>query len=91
MVVHLFRRDTSRFLVLSQEKLLLSKNIPSSAPNESHTENLSGEHFYMMSGNIPSPDPQGSNLSPGGQPQGSNLPPGGQPQEHYIPQGQYIP
>ena len=65
----------------------LDKLIPSSGLNESHTENLSVEHVYMMSGHIPNPDPQSSNLPPGGHPQGSNLLPGGQPQGQYTPQG----
>ena len=54
--------------------------IQSPGPNESHTKNLNAEQVYMMSGNIPNPDPQSSNLPPRGYPQGSNLPLGGKPQ-----------
>ena len=50
----------------------------SSGTNGTNTATLNTKHIYMMSGNIPNPQPQGSQLPPGGQPQGSFLPPGGQ-------------
>jgi len=77
----------------SQQGLLIGNN---------GTKPLSVEDILMMSGTIPNPQPQGSQLppkgqpqgpqiSPGGQPQDTQLPPGGQPQGQYIPMGQYIP
>lgn len=44
------------------------------------TQILNAEQILMMYGSIPNPQPQGSQLPPGGQPQGSQLLPGGQPQ-----------
>lgn len=44
------------------------------------TQVLNVEQILMMSGSIPNPQPQGSQLPPGGQPQGNQLPPGEQPQ-----------
>ena len=51
----------------SGESPLPNKPMSSSGPNESTMNN---EQVYMMSGNIPNHDSQGSNISPGGQPQG---------------------
>ena len=51
------------------------------------TQTLNAEKILMMSGSIPNPQPQGSQLPPGGQPQGSQLPPGGQPQSSHLPPG----
>ena len=44
------------------------------------TKPLSVEDILMMSGTIPSQQPQGGQLPPGGQPQGLQVMPGGQPQ-----------
>ena len=38
---------------------------------------LNVEQIFMMSGSIPNPQPQGSQLPRGGQPQGSKLSPDG--------------
>ena len=55
--------------------------------NGTKTETLNVEQFFMMSGNIPNPQPQGSQLLPRGQPQGSQLLPGGKPQGSQLPPG----
>ena len=51
----------------------------SSGANGTNTATLNTEQIYMMFGNIRNPQPQGSQLPPGGQPQGSQLLPRGQP------------
>ena len=51
------------------------------------TKPLSVEDILMMSGSIPTPQPQGGSLPPGGQPQGNQFASGGQPQGQYIPTG----
>ena len=45
---------------------LPNKPMSSSSMNESNTGTLNNEKVYMMSGNIPNPGSQGSNLSTGG-------------------------
>ena len=51
------------------------------------TQPLSVEEILMMYGTIPNPQPQGSQLPPGGQPQGTQLSPRGQPQGSQLPPG----
>ena len=63
------------------------EKVLSSGKNETKTETLNAEQIFMMSGNIPNPQPQGSQLPPGGQPKGSQLLPGGQPQRTQLPSG----
>ena len=46
----------------------LEQVVLSSSTNGTHIETLNTQKAYMMSGNIPSSQPQGSKLSPGGQP-----------------------
>ena len=63
------------------------EEVLSSGTNGTNTETLNTKHIFMMSGNIPNPQPQGSQLPPRGQPQGSQLLPGGKPQGNFLPPG----
>ena len=63
----------------------LDKHTLSSGLDESNIGTINLEQIYMMSGNIPNLDPQGSNLQPQGQPQGSNLQPQGQLEGQCMP------
>ena len=56
------------------------ENVLSSGLNGLKIETSNAEQIFMMSGNVPNPQPQGSQLPPRGQSQGNPLPPGGQPQ-----------
>ena len=80
------------------------EQVLSSGLNGFRTKTSNVEQIFMMFGNILNPQPQGSQLLPGGQPLGSQLPPGGQPQGKFFPtktvesyyfggqpQGQYTP
>jgi len=63
------------------------ENVLSSGLDGLKIETSNAEQVYMMSGNIPNPQAQGSQFPSGGQPQGTQLPPGGQPQGSQLPPG----